>query len=241
MVQRCYFAGKTNSMSELERVKQEYAEYAYIISHDLSAPLRHIREFSKLLVSKRDTQSKQDEETYIQFINQSLDKLDLMQKALLTFSRINTTFDTKKAIDINDIIQDVLHDYSQIITDKEANISIQGNAEIIGDHNLIHLMLSHIIDNALSFHDTDTAPKINILIQNKDNNVVVVDDNGIGFDTVYKDNIFKLFFQIKPNENNKTGAGLAFIKKIIQLHTGSIEAISAPNEGATFLITLPKK
>lgn len=76
--------------SEAERIAKEYQDFAYIVSHDLNAPLRHVREFTRLLIGARRDSLNEEEKEYVQFLEKSLKRLDHMQNALLTFSRLNT-------------------------------------------------------------------------------------------------------------------------------------------------------
>jgi signal transduction histidine kinase len=117
-------------------------------------------------------------------------------------------------------------------------------------------LLSNLIENALKYSKKDVPPEINIYAENnwqdkkkeqfngtgKQFCKIFVQDNGIGFDQKYAEQIFDMFVRLHGNsEYEGTGIGLALCKQIAEKHHGFISALSKENEGATFIISLPVK
>jgi signal transduction histidine kinase len=108
-------------------------------------------------------------------------------------------------------------------------------------------LLQNLIGNALKFHRTGESPVVSVtasVLSGKggEHCEIRVVDNGIGFDTKYLDRIFSIFQRLHSrSEFEGTGIGLATCRKIVERHGGTITAVSAPGEGATFIVRVPAR
>lgn len=148
------------------------------------------------------------------------------------------------------------------MTDLELNIEEKGASFEVDDiptieaiSGLIRQLFQNLISNALKFSKQGVAPKITISaelislphiegvsIPGNQYCRISISDNGIGFEEKYQEKIFTLFQRLNGrDEYEGTGIGLAIAKKIVEKHNGSITAASQPDEGATFIVTLPLK
>lgn len=174
---------------------------------------------------------------------------------LLQFSRHANNVDDFRRVDLNNILEMVLADVEVQVQQKEATVDAKPLPVIWGVPSLIQQLFQNLVSNSLKFCREDMKPAIQIhaeeVAKDKINTVtgekeryyrIYFRDNGIGFDPKYAEDIFIVFKRLHSyHEFEGTGIGLSICKKIVEKHNGSIEAKSALNEGATFIITLPKK
>jgi signal transduction histidine kinase len=155
--------------------------------------------------------------------------------------------------DLNDVLQEVISDFDYLITEKKAEITIGVMPVIKGVPSQLRQVFQNLIGNSMKFTRSDVAPQIEItseIIATKEYDSeplptgkycrIIVKDNGIGFEEVYIDKIFKIFQSLhSSNQFEGTGIGLAIVKKIIEKHNGIITAKSSLGNGASFIIILP--
>ncbi|MCC7305668.1 MAG: GHKL domain-containing protein [Alphaproteobacteria bacterium] len=223
-------------------VAREYEDFAYIVSHDLSAPLRHVKEFTQLLVESRASPASQEEKEYIAYIQKSLERLDRMQQALLAFSRINTRALPFREMDCNQVVSSVLQELQDRIKEHPASIEQGLLPLVMAEPKQIHVLFFNLIDNALKFHEPGTGTRT-IHISAMDQNDVwlfEIKDNGIGIEEKYYEEIFRLFRRLHTDKYPGIGAGLTIARKIVHRHGGEILIESEPGKGTSVFFSLPK-
>jgi light-regulated signal transduction histidine kinase (bacteriophytochrome) len=227
---------------KIELIEKEYEDFAYIVSHDLSAPLRHVKEFTRLLIGGRKEKLSYEEQEYISFLEKSLKKLDDMQEALLTFSRLSTRAGPIRKINCNEIIANALRTLEHKIEATSPIIEYSKLPAINGDAQQIELLFFHLIDNAIKFHDElSTFRKISIsALDQGEIWLFEIKDNGIGIPEPHHEEIFKMFRRLNPEEFDGVGAGLAIALKIIRRHGGEILVESTPENGTSVFFSLAK-
>lgn len=126
----------------------------------------------------------------------------------------------------------------------EGTVNVADLPVIQADPSQIGQLFQNLIGNALKYHKVGVSPVINIYCRPSEEEKIeiVVEDNGIGFDEKYTEKIFQPFQRLHgKKEYEGTGMGLAICKKVVDRHFGAITAKSTVDEGATFIVTLPKK
>jgi signal transduction histidine kinase len=124
------------------------------------------------------------------------------------------------------------------ITESGASLVRDPLPEVRGDAVLLRQLFQNLLSNAIKFCG-DAPPEIEIRAERRGPEILlVVRDRGIGFDQKYAEQVFKVFRRLQRKLPG-TGIGLAICKKIVERHGGTIQAVSAPGQGATFLVTLP--
>ncbi|MCK6419034.1 MAG: ATP-binding protein [Alphaproteobacteria bacterium] len=228
------------SKNKANAIAKEYEEFAYIVSHDLNAPLRHIREFTRLLIDARANPSKEEKE-YIGFLEISLRRLDQMQQALLTFSRLNTRAAPLREIDCNVALRATLDNLIGTINAKKAKIEIDTLPTIIAEPHQFQLLLFFLIDNALKFC-TELPPHLQIRANKEEKRFVFeVRDHGIGIPAPYHKEVFKFFRRLHTGDRYPgIGAGLTLAQKIVHRHGGEIWIESPPQGGTSVIFTCPR-
>jgi len=225
---------------ELERKNKELEQFAYVASHDLQEPLRTTSSFAELL--QRQYQGKLDEKAdkYLAFITQSSDRMKVLIKDLLDYSRIGHKNEFS-LVDCNLILQEVLADLNTAIKESKAEIEVDCLPVIRGYPTEIKQLFQNLVMNAIKFCKADVIPQIKITVLEKHGFwEFICKDNGIGIEEQHKERIFIIFQRLHTRtEYQGSGIGLSHCKKIVELHGGKIWVESVPGEGSTFNFTMP--
>ncbi len=223
---------------KLELANKDLEAFAYSISHDLRAPLRHIDGFTRLLKPYLNNEVP-DAEAYFNRIRSAVTKMSAMIDSLLKFSRLGRKEIRKIKIDSNIIIRQVVDQY----IDNEKNkiqCKISELPEIYGDPVLLQMVFENLINNAIKFSSEKKPCKIDIGYD-ESSNEFFVKDNGIGLKMEYADKLFGVFQRLHTEEEYEgLGIGLANVKQIINKHGGTIRVDAEPDKGATFFLHFPK-
>lgn len=222
---------------------EEFKEYAYAVSHDLSAPVRAMVEFSKLLANEHSETLNEEGTEYLSIIIDSGKKLQTMMDGLLQYSRLNTTKKNFTHFSSQLVIENSLIAMADKITAKNAQVEISDQLpEIYGDMEQISQLFCYLLDNSLKFQKEDNLPFIEISAkENADFWIFSVSDNGIGIAPEYHNKVFKLFVRLHHEEEFAgIGMGLTLAQKVIDNHDGSIFCTSDGRQNCTFSFMIPK-
>ncbi len=223
----------TSTNDLLASANNELEAFSYSVSHDLRAPLRSINGFSQALME--DYAGNLDE-TGLDFLNRirkGAIKMGNLIDDMLILSRIARKELKNDDVNITNIAQEVLNELSETDQLRKNDWNVEEGIVCKGDANLLRILLSNLLGNAWKF--TAKAKKGQIIVGKKDQDVIFVKDNGIGFDIRYGDKIFEPFQRIHSTTEYKgTGIGLAIVKRIIQRHQGKIWVESQIDKGTTF-------
>ena len=229
---------------ELQDSNKELESFSYSVSHDLRAPLRHISGFINLLKKCDVVVNDNEANRYINIILKSSKKMDELIEDLLIFSRVSRTDINKVQVNLKELVYDIKVELTSFLPD---NRTIEWNIDelpsVMGDKKMLRLSLMNLMANAIKFTKNIEITHISILSEVTDKEVlIIVKDNGVGFDSKYSEKIFGVFQRLhKDSEFEGTGIGLANVHRIIGRHKGRVWAESALNNGATFYISLPKE
>ncbi len=225
---------------ELERVNRELEEFAYVASHDLQEPLRMVNIYSQLILKSLDS-SNEKLDTYAGFVQEGVSRMEALIRDLLSYSRaVHRDALPIGSADLAASLADALAALKESIGATGAKISFPTLPLVRGETSQLSHVFQNLISNALKYRRPELAPQIQITVQSRDNQVVVaVQDNGIGFEQQYAEQIFGLFARLHKNEYAGTGLGLAICHRIIERYGGRIWAEGRPGEGANFSFSLP--
>ncbi|MGQ0829316.1 MAG: MASE1 domain-containing protein [Bacteroidota bacterium] len=223
---------------ELARSNAELEQFAYVASHDLQEPLRMVNSYVQLLASRYKDKLDKDANDFIEFAVDGSTRMRTLIQSLLEYSRVNRIKPFEK-IDVNEIINEVMHDLKDSIEKTHAIIKVDKLPVITGDAVLIGQLFQNLIFNAIKFkgpHDPE------IIISGKKQNreyLFSIKDNGIGIQKEYSEKIFVIFQRLHSKEKYPgTGIGLAICKKIVERHGGKIWVESELGKGTTFYFTI---
>src|SRR5579863_2969336 len=227
--------------NELARSNAELDQFASIASHDLQEPLRKVRTFTEqLMVSESEHLSERGVD-YLTRANRAAERMQALIQDLLQFSRVTTKPRPFTAVDMNQVTAEILEDISVELEDSDAAVTVGSLPTVKADELQMRQLILNLISNAVKFRREGVRPEIAITgATRRDQAVIVVADNGIGFEQQYAERIFRVFERLNGRgEYPGTGIGLALCQKIAARHGGHITADGRPGEGATFTVTLP--
>jgi PAS domain S-box-containing protein len=242
------------SAAQLERSNRELQDFAYVASHDLQEPLRKIVVFGERLKEKAADRLEAETLDYLQRMQNAASRMQTLINDLLTFSRVTTKAHPLSTMDLARTAQEVLDDLESRIENTKGRVEVGPLPAIEAEPLQMRQLFQNLIGNALKFRRPDVPPVVKIEAKIFSGVLpqaaadapeqklceLTVSDNGIGFDEKYLDRIFNVFQRLHTrNEYEGTGMGLAIARKIVLYHGGAITAKSAPEKGATFIVTLP--
>lgn len=227
---------------DLEATNKELEAFAYSISHDLRAPLRHIAGYTELLRKQVSPVVDEKSNRYLTTILESAKRMGDLIDDLLALSRIGRAETQKTLVDLEHLLREVLTEVRPDFEGRQITWKISGLPSVEGDRSMLRMALENLLSNAIKF--TRTRPQAEIEIgcaDGKKNEVVVfVKDNGVGFDMKYVNKLFRVFQRLHHADAFEgTGIGLATVQRIIHRHGGSVWAEGAVDKGATFYFSIP--
>jgi PAS domain S-box-containing protein len=228
--------------AELEIANKELEAFAYSVSHDLRAPLRHIDGFLELL-QERTTTLDEKSQHYMATISDSAKRMGMLIDDLLSFSRMGRNEISKSQVDLNELIQDVIRELRPEARGREIHWKIAPLPLVTGDRAMLRIVVVNLLSNALKFTRSRLPAEIEIgrMPSQEKETIVFVRDNGVGFDMQYADKLFGVFQRLhRADEFEGTGIGLANVHRIINRHGGRTWAEAEINHGATFYFSLPQ-
>ena len=229
--------------AELEASNKELESFAYSVSHDLRAPLRHVVGYSELLQKQASSLLDDKSRRYMQTILESSKRMGNLIDDLLGFSRIGRAETKKTAVNLEQLIRQVVAELGQETSGRDIAWKIGALPVCYGDRSMLKVVLVNLVSNAVKFTRMRAPAEIEIgCADGKENQVeVFVRDNGAGFDMRYANKLFGVFQRLHRSEEFEgTGIGLATAQRIIHRHGGKIRAEGAVDQGATFYFSLPK-
>jgi len=238
----------------LNELNSELTSFNYVSSHDLQEPLRKIKTFTNLILNEEQAHLSGAANDYFKRIAKSADKMQTLIQDLLSYSHISLRERKFEKIDIRELLEEVKQELADEIKEKNASIEM-GKLHVVNVVGFqFHQLMFNLIGNALKYSSPKRAPHIIIkskmglgsklkneeLLPDTMYCQISIEDNGIGFEPKFKDQIFKIFERLHDKSKYEgTGIGLAICKKIIKNHKGVISATSEKGKGSIFNIFIP--
>jgi signal transduction histidine kinase len=236
---------------KLEHSNRELIDFAYVASHDLQEPLRKIEAFGDRLMKKYSSILPEDGKMFVDRMHTAAGRMRSLINDLLSYSRITTNAKPFQMISLKEILSEVVSDLQIRIEENSARVEFDDLLLVECDPTQMRQLLQNLVGNALKFRKPDVNPVVKVhakLVRDYGDSssipsvILTIEDNGIGFDNQFKDQIFTIFQRLHSrNEYEGTGIGLATCRKIVERHGGIIIADGRPNEGSKFFITIPQK
>jgi signal transduction histidine kinase len=232
----------------LEHSNRELQDFAFVASHDLQEPLRKIESFGTRLHAKAGDQLGEEGQLYLERMQGAAVRMRSLINSLLSYSRITSKAQPFAALELGQIVLEVISDLQVAIEEAAGRIDIGPLPVVQADATQMRQLFQNLISNSLKFRRNDQPPVITIAASAHPPECspgcceIVISDNGIGFENKYATRIFAIFQRLHGRgEYEGTGIGLATVRKIIDRHGGTIRAEGAPGVGATFTIVLPTR
>ncbi len=234
-------------LTELERSNRDLEDFASVVSHDLMSPLHKIQILSEYL--EEDYQKVLGEEgiNYLNRISQVRNRMQTLIKDLLTFSLVTTQGQPFIEVDLNQVVQGVISDL-QADGFTDVVLEIGKLPTILADSGQMYQLFQNLLSNSFKYRHPEVALVVKINQIHKSQNQplpeqyeILVEDNGIGFDEAYLEQIFEPCHRLhNSSEYEGTGLGLAICRRIVERHGGEISGQSKLGEGAKFIVSLPR-
>jgi len=225
---------------KLSDVNQELRDFAYVVSHDLKAPLRAIRTLADWLTTdyqdKLDSQGKEN----LQLLGSRVDRMHNLIDGVLQYSRVGRTEQGTKPVDLGRLLPEIVADLG---VPEHISIQVEGDLPTVeADPTRITQVFQNLLSNAIKYMD---KPQGNITVgcvEEGDFWRFSISDNGPGIAAKDFERIFKLFQTLtRRDDSESTGVGLTIARKIVELYGGRIWVESEVGQGSTFFFTFPKR
>ena len=234
-------------LDELERSNSELKDFAYIVSHDLKAPLRAITSLAEWLAADYGDKLDDDGREQLELLKNRTRRMHNLIESILTYSRIGRSTEEMEAVDLNTLVSEVI---AAIDPPEDIVIEVVGELPTIPfERTRMEQIFQNLLGNAALYMDKPEG-RITISCTGDDNNYdnddsnwkFSVADNGPGIDEKYYKKIFQIFQTLRPrDEVESTGVGLTIVRKIVRMYGGDIAVESKLGEGSIFHFTIPKE
>lgn len=230
--------------NDLLRSNAELEQFAYVVSHDLKAPLRNVQGFADLL--RRDqSEFKPATREYIDMIWEEVKRFSDIIDALLRYARVSTSsVQDMKEVDFQQLVYKIEGQLSLTLQNRKAQLHYRNLPALQANYRQMQQLLQNLIINAIKFTPEGRMPFIHLQAEPVQNGYrFAVKDNGIGLQPADQNRIFGLFQRVNGEQQFEgNGLGLSICKKIVEQHKGKIWVESeGPGKGCTFFFTLPER
>jgi two-component system phosphate regulon sensor histidine kinase PhoR len=234
------------SLMKKKQILEHTTDFLNNMTHEFKTPLTNIALAGKMII--KDSNIKQEDKIkhYSAIILEENEKLRLQVEQVLSMTALERDEIPlqKTELNLHQLINDSLKCISIQIENKHGDLKLNLNAEkfvVMGDKTHLTNALCNLVDNAVKY--SNEKPELSINTSNSVENIVVtISDKGIGIEEKYQKTVFDKFFRVPTGDVHDVkgfGLGLAYVKKIIELHGGMIELESEKGKGTTFTIILP--
>lgn len=229
---------KTNQ--ELKQVNTELKDFAYIVSHDLKAPLRAISSLTDWIIEDYEDSFDEDGREQLGLLKSRVSRMYQLLEGILRYSRIGRGQEEKEVLELNGLVNEVI---STLLPPENFNIAITNELPpIFADKTKIYQVFQNIISNAIKYNDKPIGA-VKVFCETKADGFhhFTIKDNGKGIPEEDFERVFKIFQTLEKDKDSaeSTGVGLTLVQKIIQKYGGKISIASKVGEGTAFTFSLP--
>jgi signal transduction histidine kinase len=227
------------NVSLLQRKNKELDSFAYVVAHDLKAPLLGINSLISVIFEDHKPQIPAEVLKYLQLINDRIDKSRDLIQGILTYARIGKETPPKEQIEVGLLLNDIV---SSLAVREGLSVSVAAGMPVIFSHKIPLIQIfNNLISNAIKYHDKPQG-EVKVYYKDEGNHYVFfVEDDGAGIDELAQKKVFEIFETLEVKANfESTGIGLAIVKKIIEDRNETINLTSIPGKGSIFSFTWTK-
>ncbi|HUB68081.1 MAG TPA: HAMP domain-containing sensor histidine kinase, partial [Candidatus Methylacidiphilales bacterium] len=219
----------------------ELEAFSYTLTHDLRAPVRAIQSFLQILLEDHGSELKDNALVLVNKVIGSTQRMDRMILDLLTFTRLSHEAMPLEAIEVENIIRDIIH-YRPEFQPPNAKIDfVLPLCRVMGNEAAFKQCLTNLLDNAVKFVRAGEIPQIKIYSRSIGSTVLIcIEDNGIGISSGDQAQLFRMFSRLHGNQYPGNGIGLALVRKAVERMGGSVGVESEAGKGSRFRLQLSK-
>ncbi|MCM8528904.1 MAG: HAMP domain-containing histidine kinase [Lentisphaeraceae bacterium] len=223
-----------------QALQKEFTNFTYVVSHDLSGPIRHFREFSKLLFEAIESHMTDDTRQYKHFLEKSVITLETKLDVILKISRVNTGKWHPVVLNSKELITSAVNN---LLVIRDFDFSFDGDFPSMNvDFESSYTVFYNVLSNAIKFTDDMTRPSVKIQCTRTNKNEVKfqISDNGIGIPESKIDSVFEIFKRLSHKYDGE-GAGLTLAQKIMSRYEGEISISSVVDKGTEVTLIFPNR
>jgi len=224
---------------DLERSNRDLAQFAYVASHDLRAPVRAMKSFAQILVQDYTGKLDAEADEHLEFIVNGANRLESLINDLLAYSRIDSQGKDFEPVDCSVVFDQVKTDLLLDSDHAEAEVTRDDLPTVMADGTQMMQLFQNLISNGIKFHGED-PPIVHMSVERNEKEwLFAVRDNGIGIEPEHGERIFAMFQRLHTQEEYPgTGMGSAICKRIVERHGGKIWVKSKIGAGSTIFFTI---
>lgn len=218
---------------------RELERFTSIASHDLQEPLRTIGNMTQLIDKKYHTSFDDQGKKMLQYVTNATSRMTQLIRGLLEFSRIGNKRELQ-IVNCQELVELIVQDFDATLRSVDGTIRFRELPEVRGNPVELRMLFQNLISNSLKFRKAEEPPIVTVTATKSEAEIeFCVTDNGIGIDKVNYEKIFFIFQRLHPVEEYEgTGLGLAYCRKIVELHEGKMWVKSKKEVGSSFYFTL---
>lgn len=228
--------------AELTTANRELEAFSYSVSHDLSAPLRAIDGFARMLEEDEAERLDAAGREHLHRVRSAAQRMQQIIDGLLCLSRVTRNEMAVTRVNLSALAGEILGELGEANPERRVEVVVAPGMEVTADAGLLRRALENLLRNAWKFTSRREEARIEVGVETAaGESIYYVRDNGAGFDMQYVDKLFGAFQRLHGAQQFEgTGIGLAIVQRVILRHGGRIWAEGAPEGGATFRFTLPE-
>ena len=229
----------TRLLEELGTANQELKDFAYIVSHDLKAPLRSVGSLADWLIQDFAEVLNEEGNMLLTLLRERIRRMHNLIEGVLQYSKLGRIQNEKELIKTDDLLAEII---DLLDPPSTCEVNIQSDLpEVLYDKVRLQQVFQNLLSNAIKFLD---KPKGEISITMKTSlthYIFSVTDNGPGIDENHFNKVFQIFQTLQArDEYESTGIGLSIVKRIVELNDGTVSVESTLGKGTTFSFSVPK-
>ncbi len=227
-------------LRQVAAINEELQHFAYVVSHDLKAPLRGIKMLAEWLSADCADQLGDEAKENLDLLQNRVDRMHNLIEGVLQYSRIGRITEDMVPVDLNALLLEII---DAIAPPEHIAIRLDGPLPVIDcEKTRITQVFQNLLSNAVKFMDKPRGEVVVACSEDADAWTFSVSDNGPGIEEKHFDRIFKIFQTLASrDEYESTGVGLALVKKIVEQYGGRVWLASEVGQGSTFFFTFPKR
>lgn len=227
---------------QLRQKDEELEQFVYSVSHDLKSPLVTVQGFLGLMVDDLENENYEGVQDSAARLKSATEHMGALIEDLLKLSRVGKMVGDFEEVDPKEVVDKILSNLTHRINAKGATVEVQDNIPHVVCYKMgFRRALENLLTNALKYGCPEPGGRILVGGDTDGSNILIfVEDDGPGIDAAYREKIFLLFQRLTKSEKG-TGMGLAIVKKIMHLHSGTCWVEESPGGGSRFILSFPAR
>lgn len=233
--------GTVNRQRQIEENNRDLGDFAYMVSHDLKAPIFTIKGMAAALEEDHGVALGEDGRALLRYVVDAASRLERLVASVVEYSAIATKELENESVDLNESMRTVLADLGELIRTRGASVTVEGRLPTLSANAIrIYQVLANLVGNAVKYSDPLRCPVVTVRSRPEPGVAVIeIEDNGRGIPANRLEDIFRPFQRAHGPDIDGSGIGLACVKKIVEKLGGSVTVESVEGRGSTFSVRLP--